>query len=76
MDDVILETRKLGLSIEGYFQPFGKFSTQDGVRRLDCKQFSSAIANLDGLQWAIQRPHAVEQLFDEFMIAIENFKDQ
>lgn len=37
VDDVIMLTRRLGVSVEGYFQRFGKFSTQDGIRKIDLK---------------------------------------
>lgn len=64
MDDVIVLTRRLGVSVEGYFQRFGKFSTQDGIRKIDLKQFTDAISNLSDSNWATQKPLLVKELFD------------
>ena len=73
IDQLIIQTRVFGVSIEGYFQRFGKFSTQDGVRKIDNKQFRDAIANLDGMEWAREKPYLMDQLFDAIIIAYENF---
>ena len=35
IDELIIQTRRIGVSVEGYFQRFGKFSTQDGIRKVD-----------------------------------------
>ena len=50
IDELIIQTRKIGVSIEGYFQRFGKFSTQDGIRKVDINQFREAIVNLDDMK--------------------------
>ena len=60
MDEIIIATRRIGVSVEGYFQRFGKFSTQDGVRKVDTKQFRDAVANLDGMEWAKEKPFMVD----------------
>ena len=76
MDELIIQTRVIGVSIEGYFQRFGKFSTQDGIRKVDNKQFCKAIFNLDGMDWATERPYEMDQLFDAIIIAFENFNQR
>ena len=56
VNDVVVLTRRLGVSVEGYFQRFGKFSTQDGIRKIDLKQFTDAVRNLSESNWANEKP--------------------
>ena len=37
IDELILATRRIGVCVEGYFQRFGKWSTDDGLRKISCK---------------------------------------
>lgn len=74
MNQLILSTRRIGISVEGYFQRFGKFCTQDGIRKVDSKQFRDAVANLDNMQWAKDNPYQVDQMFDAIIIAFENMQ--
>ena len=71
MDELILQTRLLGVSIEGYFQRFGKFSTQDGIRKVDEKQFRDAVANLDGMELIKQQPRLADDLFRAIIDAFD-----
>lgn len=46
VDELVLATRRIGVCVEGYFQLFGKWSTEDGVRKISCSQFKDALGNL------------------------------
>ena len=46
IDDIVLETRRLGVSVESYFQRFGIISHFDGYRKLDLGDFVGALAKL------------------------------
>jgi hypothetical protein len=34
LNDIVLATRRIGVSVEAYFQYFGEFDMHDGIRRL------------------------------------------
>ena len=42
VDGVVKATRRLGVSVECFFQRYGYFSVYDGLRKLDEKQFVEA----------------------------------
>ena len=67
MNDLILLTRKVGVTVEGYFQYFGRFSPRDGVRRLDLDQFMEACSSLPGLTWR-RDEGAIQGLFESLVI--------
>lgn len=45
-DDILLETRQRGCSVEQHFQKYGVFSKHDGERHIDIGEFREALMNL------------------------------
>lgn len=74
IDELIIQTRKIGVSIEGYFQRFGKFSTQDGIRKVDINQFKEAIVNLDGMENVSANPELIDYMFNAILQAFETIE--
>ena len=69
---MILATRRIGVCVEGYFQRFGKFSTEDGTRKVSCKQFKDALGNLEELSWARHQPELVDMFYEAILASYEN----
>jgi len=46
LDELVRRTRQRGFTVEGFFQLFGKFSPNDGLRKLNLSQFIEALKAL------------------------------